>query len=63
MNVNGDASYSANPDGGYARMTASTKELRFSTKAEQVRKGSDGKVDRLAKLPELLLRPNWRQLK
>lgn len=63
MDVNGDGSYTATEDGGYARMTASSKELRFGTKTQQIRKGSDGKVDKLAKLPELLLRPNWRQLK
>lgn len=63
MDVNGDGKYTATEDGGYARMTASSKELRFGTKTQQIRKGSDGKVDKLAKLPELLLRPNWRQLK
>lgn len=47
----------------YARMTASSKELRISTKTEQVRKGSDGKTDKLARLPEVLIRPSWRQLK
>jgi type IV pilus assembly protein PilY1 len=63
MDVNGDNAYTAANDGGYARMSASSKELRFGTKSQQIRKGSDGKVDKLAKLPELLLRPNWRQLK
>lgn len=47
----------------YARMTASTKELRVATKAEQVRMGNDGRNDRLARLPEVLIRPSWRQLK
>ncbi len=47
----------------FARMTASTKELRVSTKTEQLRMGNDGKNDRLARLPEVLIRPSWRQLK
>lgn len=63
LDVNGDGAFKAADDGGYARMTASGKELRFATKDLQLRKGSDGKVDKLAKLPELLLRPSWRQLK
>ncbi len=66
MDVNGDGLYNASDMSGgknYARMTASSKELRFGTKTQQVRKGNDGKVDKLAKLPELTLRPGWRQLK
>lgn len=63
MDVNGDGAYTAANDGGYARMTASSKELRFATKDKQIRQGNDGKVDKLAKLPELTLRPGWRQLK
>ena len=63
MDVNGDGAYTAAADGGYARMTASSKELRFATKDRQIRQGNDGKEDKLAKLPELLLRPSWRQLK
>jgi len=63
MDVNGDGAYTATDDGGYARMTASSKELRFGTKNNQIRKGNDGKEDKLAKLPELMLRPGWRQLK
>ncbi|MBS7776625.1 PilC/PilY family type IV pilus protein [Acidovorax sp. CCYZU-2555] len=47
----------------FSRMTASSKELRVSTKGEQIRIGNDGKRDRLARLPEVLIRPNWRQLK
>ena len=50
-------------DAGYSRMTASPKELRISTRDEQRRAGGDGIVDNLAKLPELQLRPNWRQLR
>lgn len=61
MNVDGNGYSSANA--GFARMTASSKELRIATRGEQVRKGNDGKVDKLARLPELLLRPTWRQLK
>lgn len=63
MDVNGDGAYTAAEDGGYARITASSKELRFGTKDQQIRKGNDGKVDKFAKLPELMLRPGWRQLK
>lgn len=63
MDVNGDGAYTASADGGYARMTASSKELRFSSTDKQIRKGNDGKQDKLAKLPQLMLRPGWRQLK
>jgi len=70
MDVNGDGAYTAADNIGgsssgspAARSTASSKELRFATKSQQIRKGNDGKEDKLAKLPELLLRPNWRQLK
>lgn len=66
MDVNSDGSYDqADMVNGknYARVTASSKELRFTTKNQQIRKGNDGKEDRFAKLPELLLRPSWRQLK
>lgn len=62
LDVNGDGVFNAT-DAGYARMTASSKELRFTTKTLQVRKGNDGTVDKMAKLPELLVRPGWRQLK
>lgn len=75
LDQNGDGLYNAGDK--YAnRMTADTKELRFSTKTLQIRKGSSGgagggggggggcgpSCDPLAKIPELLLRPNWRQL-
>ena len=66
MDVNGDGQYTDADyvNGGVAaRTTASSKELRFATKDKQIRKGNDGKEDKYAKLPELLLRPNWRQLK
>ena len=62
MDVNGDGIFNAT-DAGYGRMTASPIELRFATKGNQVRRGNDGVVDKLAKLPQLLVRPNWRQLK
>ena len=71
MNVDGNTTTDANgvvlglynsADAGFARMTSSPKELRVSTKFEQRRAGSDGIADNLAKLPELMLRPNWRQL-
>lgn len=63
MDVDGDGFYTSANDGGYARMTAPSKELRFGTRDKQIRKGNDGTEDKLAKLPELMLRPNWRQLK
>ena len=67
LNVNGDTNNGVsiydNADKGFARMTASSKELRIATKTEQIRKGNDGKIDKMAKLPELLVRPSWRQLK
>ena len=62
MDQNGDGLYNSK-DNNVSRMTASGKELRFTTKDYQIRKGSDGKTDSLAKLPELSLRPGWRQLK
>lgn len=72
MNADGNVSTDASgntygiynsSDAGFARMESSAKELRVATKFEQTRTGADGKKDNLAKLPELLLRPNWRQLK
>lgn len=62
LDVNGDGIFNST-DQDYARMTASPIELRFTDKKHQVRRGNDGTVDKLAKLPELLVRPNWRQLK
>ncbi len=62
MDQNGDGLFNAS-DKFTARMTTSPKELRFSNKQVQIRKGSDGKVDNLARVPELMLRPGWRQLK
>ena len=66
MDVNGDGLYN-NSDmssgANYARMSASGKELRFSTDKNQIRKGNDGKSDALKIYPPLLLRPGWRQLK
>lgn len=66
MDVNGDGQFNAsdkiNGDPA-ARMTASSRELRFGTKQLQVRSGSDGKEDKLNKLAPLQLRPNWRQVK
>jgi type IV pilus assembly protein PilY1 len=43
-------------------MTASPAENRVTTKAEQVRMGSDNRTDKLNRFPEIPLRPNWRQL-
>ncbi len=66
MDVSGDGQYNASDrinGAPAARMTASSKELRFGTKNEQIRKGGDGKEDKLNKLAPLQLRPNWRQVK
>ncbi|WP_422847352.1 pilus assembly protein [Acidovorax sp. M14] len=66
MDVNGDGLYNASDMSGtknYARMSASGKELRFTTGKKQIRKGNDGKTDALKIYPSLLVRPNWRQLK
>ena len=66
MDVNGDGLYTAaDKIGGdpAARMTASSRELRFGTKLQQIRTGSDGKEDKLNKLAPLQLRPTWRQAK
>lgn len=66
MDVNGDGLYdNADKSGSlnYARMSSSSKELRFTTGAKQVRKGNDGRTDALKIYPQLLLRPGWRQLK
>ena len=66
ININGDPHYnSLDTINGknYSRMTASSKELRFNTKNEQIRKGNDGITDKLARLPVVLVRPSWRQLK
>lgn len=62
MDTDGNGLFNA-ADQFTARMTASPRELRIATKDLQVRKGSDGKVDKLSKIPELMLRPGWRQLK
>ena len=66
MDVNGDGLYNSSDTSSganYARMSASGKELRFSTDKNQIRKGNDGKSDALKIYPPLLLRPGWRQLK
>lgn len=69
MDVTGDGQYTAaDKIGGSTgapagRMTASSKELRFGTKQQQIRTGSDGKEDKLNKLAPLQLRPTWRQAK
>ena len=62
MNTNGDTGYDASTDLNTSRMTASPAENRVTTKAEQVRMGSDNRTDKLRRLPEIPLRPNWRQL-
>lgn len=62
MDRNGDGVYDVVADGGVSRMTASTTENRVRTKGLEIRIGSDGNIDRLRRLPELPLRPSWRQL-
>ncbi|KQP39983.1 pilus assembly protein [Pseudorhodoferax sp. Leaf274] len=62
MDSNGDGAYSLSADGGVSRMAAASAENRVTTKTKQDRIGSDGKTDRLQRLPELPLRPTWRQL-
>ena len=62
-NVNDTYALGGGKSTPYSRMEASPKELRIANRYEQSRTGADGKKDNLAKLPELLLRPNWRQLK
>ncbi|WP_326538865.1 pilus assembly protein [Pseudorhodoferax sp.] len=61
MNTNGDTAYDA-LDGGTSRMTASAAENHATTKGEEIRVGSDGGIDKLRRLPEIPLRPTWRQL-
>jgi type IV pilus assembly protein PilY1 len=66
MDTNGDGFYKAT-DGGTSRMTASAAENRVTTRASQIRIGkgsttSTNTIDKLARLPEIPLRPNWRQL-
>ena len=61
LDANGDGFYNAS-DSGVSRVDASNKEARASGLKTETRKGSDGKVDAIAKLPEVPLRPSWRQL-
>ncbi|WFF79813.1 pilus assembly protein [Delftia tsuruhatensis] len=61
LDLNGDGLYNGE-DKSVNRMTSDPKELRFSNKSLQVRKGNSGREDKLSKIPELMLRPNWRQL-
>lgn len=62
LDVNGDGIYSVVDDQGVSRMEASIKEGRTTNAKTETRKGSDGKEDKFAKMPELSLRPSWRQL-
>jgi type IV pilus assembly protein PilY1 len=61
LDQNGDGIYSA-LDRGVSRMTASSKEARYSSGQKNLRKGADGVEDKLATLPIQPLRPSWRQL-
>ena len=66
IDINGDGLFNASDMSNgknYSRMTASGKELRFNNRNFQIRKGNDGQTDKLARLPEVLVRPGWRQLK
>lgn len=66
IDINGDGIFNASDMSNgknYSRMNASGKELRFSNRKFQIRKGNDGQTDKLAHLPEVLVRPSWRQLK
>lgn len=62
MDRNGDGVYDVSADDGVSRMTASTTENPLRTKGLEIRKGADGIVDNLRRMPELPLRPSWRQL-
>lgn len=62
LDANGDGVYNA-ADQGVSVMTASPgAESKLSGSRTELRKGSDGKADALAKMPEFPLRPSWRQL-
>lgn len=63
IDANGDGAYDSAEDQGAARMTASPRESRLNSRSHDIRTGSDGIVDRLARLPEQPLRPSWRQLR
>lgn len=60
MDTNGDGLYTA-ADGYTSRMTASSAENRVTAGNKEIRVGND-RTDKLARLPEIPLRPNWRQL-
>ncbi len=67
IDTNHDGIYTA-LDGNVSRMTASTAENRITTKTHQIRVAGgaggagQGGADRMLRLPEIPLRPNWRQL-
>ena len=63
LDLNGDGAYNLGSDQGVSRMTASNREGRVTTKSKTIITGADGKVDLLGRLPELPLRPSWRQLR
>lgn len=63
MDALGNGSYDPAANNQYvSRMTASPAENRVSTKAHEIRLGSDGTKDLLRRMPEIPLRSNWRQL-
>lgn len=64
MDTNGNGTYDGASDMYVSRMTASDAENRVTTKTQEIRIGHGSQVmtDKLARLPEIPLRPNWRQL-
>lgn len=62
LDTNGDGLYDPAADQNASRITASPAENKLSTKAHEIRLGSDGTKDLLRRLPEIPLRSNWRQL-
>lgn len=62
MDTNGDGQFDLTADSGTSRMMASPSENRVTTKGLEIRIGSDSKTDELKRMPEIPLRPNWRQL-
>jgi type IV pilus assembly protein PilY1 len=62
LDTNGDGSYNAVSDQNASRMTASPTENRIRGATKEIRLGSNALKDELARMPEIPLRPNWRQL-
>ena len=62
MDSNGDGQYSS-ADLHASRSTTAPRAQKFRVGNRQIRKGSDGVTDTYARIPQLQLRPGWRQLK